>query len=162
MLLWVVNAMSPQEIRDRIMGPSSNFRRRLIKYLESSHQGGLINGTVADRPKPCRGGGDSDWESDEEDVTDARAYQSPTHTFPKAPPAPCVGASCLPSCAQCKRSRRWNKRYEGEVDDLIVRSNLHTHYHSVVDRLAKEAKQDWKGVNRTKRRRLNSKPAVER
>jgi hypothetical protein len=35
-LIWVMNSMSPQEIRDRIMSDDSHFRQKLIAYLEGT------------------------------------------------------------------------------------------------------------------------------
>ena len=39
MLLWIKNALTPQEIRDRIMNPTSDFQRAMVEYLESAHKG---------------------------------------------------------------------------------------------------------------------------
>src|SRR5882724_4346307 len=37
MLLWILNSLSPQEIRDQIMDPNSDFQKRIVEYLESVH-----------------------------------------------------------------------------------------------------------------------------
>ncbi len=37
MLVWIVNSLSPQEIRNRIMDPTSDFQKKMIDYLESAH-----------------------------------------------------------------------------------------------------------------------------
>jgi hypothetical protein len=44
-LLWVLNSLSPQIIRDKIMSDDSQFRKILIDYLESAHQGEFIHGS---------------------------------------------------------------------------------------------------------------------
>jgi len=33
-ILWIKNALSPQEIREKIMNSESDFRQNLIRYLE--------------------------------------------------------------------------------------------------------------------------------
>jgi Helitron helicase-like domain at N-terminus len=46
MLLWILNWLSPQEIRDRIMDPNSDFQQKMVEYLESVHIGGFMTGTM--------------------------------------------------------------------------------------------------------------------
>ncbi|KAF8573098.1 hypothetical protein K439DRAFT_1650061 [Ramaria rubella] len=48
MLLWIQNSLSPLEIRSCVMDPTSDFQRTLVEYLERSHQGEFLNGTVED------------------------------------------------------------------------------------------------------------------
>ncbi len=43
MLVWIVNSLSPQEIRNRIMDPTSDFQKRMIEYLESAHMGEYVD-----------------------------------------------------------------------------------------------------------------------
>jgi len=35
MLLWLKDALSPQEIRERILDPTSEFQHKMVEYLES-------------------------------------------------------------------------------------------------------------------------------
>ena len=44
MLLWIQGSLSPDEMRSRILKPDSDFRRKLIEYLESSHAGDFMTG----------------------------------------------------------------------------------------------------------------------
>ena len=46
MLLWIRNSLTPQEVRDRIMDPASNFQKAMVEYLENCHKGEFINGTM--------------------------------------------------------------------------------------------------------------------
>jgi len=46
MLLWIMNSLSPQEIRDKIMDPNSEFQKEMVEYLESVHVGEFMTGTV--------------------------------------------------------------------------------------------------------------------
>ena len=45
LLLWIKGAFSPQEIRDKIMDSSSDFKKKLVEYLESVHIGEFLTGT---------------------------------------------------------------------------------------------------------------------
>ncbi|RXW14064.1 hypothetical protein EST38_g11791 [Candolleomyces aberdarensis] len=46
MLIWVTSALTPQEVRDRLLGEDSEFKQGLVAYLESCHQGEFINGSL--------------------------------------------------------------------------------------------------------------------
>src|ERR1700719_1302370 len=45
LLLWIRGAFTPQEIRDKIMDPNSDFQKKLVEYLESVHAGEFFEGT---------------------------------------------------------------------------------------------------------------------
>lgn len=44
LLLWIDGALSPQEIRDRLMADDSSFQKDLIEYLEGVHKGEFLTG----------------------------------------------------------------------------------------------------------------------
>ena len=44
-VLWICNALSPQEIRDKLMNEDGEFQESLIKYLEGCHKGEFLTGT---------------------------------------------------------------------------------------------------------------------
>lgn len=46
LLLWIAGALSPQEIRDRLVSKDSVFQQELIQYLESVHQGEFLTGSM--------------------------------------------------------------------------------------------------------------------
>jgi Mg/Co/Ni transporter MgtE len=46
MLLWILNSLSPQEIRDQIMDPNSDFQKKIVEYLESVHVGEFMTGIM--------------------------------------------------------------------------------------------------------------------
>jgi len=46
LLLWIKGALTPQEIRDRIMDPNSEFQQKMVEYLESVHQGEFLMGSI--------------------------------------------------------------------------------------------------------------------
>jgi len=41
-----LNSLSPQEIRDQIMDPNSDFQKKIVEYLESVHVGEFMTGTM--------------------------------------------------------------------------------------------------------------------
>ena len=43
MLLWIKNALSPQDIRDKFMDPESDFQKAMVKYLEAVHKGEFLD-----------------------------------------------------------------------------------------------------------------------
>ncbi|KAF8576525.1 hypothetical protein K439DRAFT_1367048 [Ramaria rubella] len=113
MLLWIQNSLSPLEIRARVMDPTSDFQRTLVEYLERSHQGEFLNGTVEDV-----------WERIDS-AKDMKGYMDPTTTLPGMPPLPCIIGNCK-KCPHCKTDDIWWQKFYGEVDDLVWRSNRHS------------------------------------
>ncbi|KAJ7753767.1 hypothetical protein B0H16DRAFT_1316668, partial [Mycena metata] len=73
-------------------------------------------------------------------------YIPPTHTLPTAPPPICRNHNCPGTCSKCTSFVQWWDHFSRETDDLLLRSNLHSHYHSVEDTNANERKKDWRGL----------------
>ena len=48
MLVWIKGALSPQEVRDKIMDTESDFQKSMVEYLESVHQGEFFDGKLED------------------------------------------------------------------------------------------------------------------
>jgi hypothetical protein len=124
MLLWILNSLSPQEIRDRIMDPNSDFQKRIVEYLESVHLGEFMTGTM-----------DEVKEQVHENMK-AKEYKDPTQTLPDAPPEP-MDCDCN-KCESCKSTANWWQNFKNTVDDLVLRSNVHKCHTSI---LADEKKQ---------------------
>jgi len=74
MLLWIMNSLSPQEIRDRIMDPNSDFQKKMVEYLESVHVGEFMTGTMDEVKEQVHKN------------MKAEEYQDPTQTLPDPPP----------------------------------------------------------------------------
>ena len=116
MLLWIENALSPQEIRDKILDKSSDFQQRLVQYLEAVHQGECTKGTVTEVKERIDKRAQSD-----------SYYQDPTKTLPVPPPSSCQNSNCTGDCFQCMELKNWwSSIYSETLDDLIIRSNRHT------------------------------------
>jgi len=129
LLLYVKHCLSPQEIRDRILDPNSDFQKRMVEYLESVHMGEFLTGTI-DQVKlnvsknACH-----------ED------YKVPTQTLPEAPPPLCqkVHATTY-DCENCQSLDIWWNIFNDTVDDLILHSNVHdcSRYSSSKDKVDKK------------------------
>ncbi|KAJ7201450.1 hypothetical protein C8J57DRAFT_1009511, partial [Mycena rebaudengoi] len=113
MLVWIASALSPQEIRDRISAQDAAFQTSLVDYLESTHVGQFLGGTM----EQVRA-------RDEDIRTYPLGYSDPTQVLPVSPPAPC---SCKRSnCPKCAALSIWRRHYVDTVDDLMLRSNVHS------------------------------------
>ena len=132
LLLWIKNAMSPQEIRNRLMDNDSTFQQELIAYLESVHTGDFITGTMQDIKErvPYMRENDTGIHSimNKKDLTIKKnaLYKDPTLTMPE--PAPLSCGSCIRqevSCDLCITNDQWWEKFNLTVDDIILRSNVH-------------------------------------
>ncbi|KAJ7441884.1 hypothetical protein FB451DRAFT_1058020 [Mycena latifolia] len=148
LLLWIRNALSPQEIRNRIMDPTSSFRVKLIAYLESCHQAEFISGGLED----VRTNITVDLKA-ERKMEGFPSYIPPTHRLPLAPPKICNRSQCPGLCRQCRKFTEWWAGFSQETDDLILRSNLHDHFHSVEDEISLAQKKNWRDKKPSKTRR---------
>ncbi|KAF5318887.1 hypothetical protein D9611_014722 [Ephemerocybe angulata] len=133
MMLWIKGALSPQAIRDRLLDRDGEFQQKLLEYLEGCHQGEFITGTMDEvRARVPRSGtvnqGIHALLRPGSDVQDP-SYKDPTQTLPTAPPM----ASCLHSetyqpdqCNSCETRSNWREKYSAVVDDLLLKSNVHS------------------------------------
>ena len=114
LLLWIKGGLTPDEIRDRITDPTSDFQQQLVKYLENAHQGEFLMGTQTEVLSNV--------------VQDAQSsmYADPTETLPEPPPAPCTTHDCDASCGKCQNLNTWREGFARKVDDVISKSNIHT------------------------------------
>ncbi|KDR64953.1 hypothetical protein GALMADRAFT_45486, partial [Galerina marginata CBS 339.88] len=113
LLLWIKNSLSPQEIRDRIMDSTSDFQKQMVEYLESVHQGELLN------EKPL-----TDMLASFKSKQEQTGYSDPTKTMPKPPPELCKSKNCT-DCSKCKELNEWWVKFEEETNDILARSNRH-------------------------------------
>ncbi len=112
LLLWILGALSPQEIRDRVMDPKSDFQQKMVEYLESVHIGEFMTGTL-DQVETEVG---TNQKNDKD-------YKDPTQTLPEAPPPLCDNSN--DDCAECGCLENWWDKFKHTVDDLLFRSNVH-------------------------------------
>jgi uncharacterized protein DUF6570/helitron helicase-like protein/PIF1-like helicase len=113
MLVWIKGALSPQDVRDKILDPDSDFQRLMVQYLESVHQGEFYDGKMEDVIERIDG-----YQKNPE-------YVPPTKTMPEAPPPLCTERNDCHICDNCKGLTGWWARFKNVVDDLVKRSNRH-------------------------------------
>jgi len=156
MLLWIEGAMSPQKIRERLMSRDSDFEQALKSYLEAAHAGEFMSGSMEDVRKEravrddlgifeakdspteiieastTQTMGDDTSELDAGDKTNQvlPKYEDPTQTMPTPPPVNCncphQGDSDINDCQRCAECHTWWGTFRSTVDDLLLRSNVHT------------------------------------
>src|SRR6266566_8377848 len=101
MLLWLKGGLRPEEIRKRLLDPGSDFRKKMISWLESVHTGDFQTGSFDDVAQRVR------------QKSKDKFYKDPTQTLPEAPPQ------------ENMDDYHWNKQFEENVDDLLLKSNVH-------------------------------------
>lgn len=114
MLLWIKHSLTPQEIRDRIMDPESDFQKHIVRYLESSHVGEFLTGSHEEIQKRVN----NDMISDD--------YVNPTESMPEPPPLKCKTNPKCRKCDRCQSIKEWRKKFRFTIDDILLRSNIHT------------------------------------
>ena len=112
MLIWIRGTLPPEETRRRILDPSSDFRQRLVKYLEGTHAGDFMSADL------------KDVEADMRDATSSDEYMDPTEVLPESPPPPC-SRDCCNACDRCTDVNFWWARFRRVVNMLLFKSNLH-------------------------------------
>ncbi|KAJ7300450.1 hypothetical protein DFH08DRAFT_650074, partial [Mycena albidolilacea] len=129
MLIWIKSALSPLEIRNRLLNPDEQFQKDLVAYLESCHVGEFLTGTMAEVKTKVpyrtttRKGLHDVIDSEEYNPTPV-GYADPTQTLPEAPPPLCDCNEEM--CEACACSDSWWRSLAEVTDDLVLRSNVHT------------------------------------
>jgi hypothetical protein len=116
MLIWIRGTPPPEEMRRKILDPTSEFRMRLVKYLETTHAGDFMSASL------------KEVEDDVRHASTSEDYKDPTETLPEAPPPPCSksrpGYECN-DCDRCTNVKSWWTSFRRVVNTLLFRSNLH-------------------------------------
>jgi hypothetical protein len=134
MLLWILKSLSPQEIRDKIMDPNSDFQKKIVEYLESVHVGEFMTGTMEEVKEQV------------DENMKAKEYRDPTQTLPDAPSEP-TDCDCN-KCESCENTTNWWQNFKNTVDDLILRSNVHKCRTSVPADEKKQKKEQRGCINK--------------
>jgi len=114
MLLWISGALSPQEMRERIMSSDSIWKEKIVQWLESCHTGDFVD--------------ESKEEVLERVAAESKAadYVDPTQSLPVVPPLKCSQHQVpLSDCKPCTRSKGWWEAFKHTVNDLLSKSNIH-------------------------------------
>ncbi|KZT23611.1 hypothetical protein NEOLEDRAFT_1018916, partial [Neolentinus lepideus HHB14362 ss-1] len=110
---WISNSLSPQEIRERMMDKTSEFQTRMVEYLESVHKGEFMDQTK------------DEVQNEVSYIASHPEYQDPTQTLPDPPPYPCEH-TYNDNCHTCTKSKIWWETFKKTVNDLLLKSNIHT------------------------------------
>ncbi|KIJ35909.1 hypothetical protein M422DRAFT_85522, partial [Sphaerobolus stellatus SS14] len=111
MLLWINNALSTQQIRDRLLSTDSDFNKALIAYYESLHQGEFIERTKDDVKEVI-------------DLLEKQdGYEQPTTTLQISLPE-CNCKLCMNN-EICTKMELWWAEYDTTVNDILFRCNIH-------------------------------------
>src|ERR1700688_4168608 len=94
------------------MDPESDFQKQMVEYLESTHMGEFIAGSLEDVKRNV----------DIAELDDN--YKNPTEMLPIPPPTQCNQNECG-TCKSCNAISSWKNQFDSTVDDIIFRSNLH-------------------------------------
>ena len=96
------------------MDKNSTFQKKMVEYLEGVHIGKFLNGPHQQVQQKVS---NNMIQSD---------YISPTETLLLPPPPKCKRQTACGICAECIAITHWHEQYESTVDDLLLRSNIHT------------------------------------
>jgi len=123
MLLWIANSLTPQEIRDRILDPLSDFQKKMVEYLESVCAGEFLTGTMEQVQDSIR---------EKEEANPDRTL--PNLALPEPAPEQCNDEHVATNnCRKCKKSLTWWEKFKSTVDELLFRLNRHKCYSGCTD-----------------------------
>ena len=118
MLLWIKGNLNPEDMRAKILSESSVWRQKVIDWLERCHVGDFVTGSHADISERIN------------KSKEGANYVDPTMTLPVPPPDLCkkhaIDKIVDNGCCSCTALSEWNKNYTNTIDDLLLRSNVHS------------------------------------
>ncbi|KAA1478949.1 hypothetical protein DENSPDRAFT_861946 [Dentipellis sp. KUC8613] len=127
MMVWIKKALTPQEIRDRILDANSTFQKQLVEYLEAAHAGEFIGGTMEEIEGVIRAKNETHADR-----------QDPTTCLPMPPPKKCNvhrdKSSQEMDCTECIAYHTWEKMYTETIDEILYLSNRHKHHPGCIDK----------------------------
>ena len=86
----------------------------MVEYLEGIHMGEFLTGSHQDVQQKVNNSMIQD------------EYNNPTETMPIPPRLKCERGNECGSCSNCHGMDCWRKDFEDTVDDILLRSNVHT------------------------------------
>jgi hypothetical protein len=106
-LLWIIAALTPQEIRERLLAEDGNFQQELISYLEDIMSGGFDGETM----------------STMKDKVDHSPSIDPTKMIPTPPSRSCT---CVGPCMDEECYKQWQVHFQAVTNEVLYRSNRHS------------------------------------
>ncbi|KAF6747095.1 hypothetical protein DFP72DRAFT_784423, partial [Ephemerocybe angulata] len=151
-LVWVDGQLPLHIVRERLMSGDSEFLQELTDYVESAFIGQFMTGSKDE--VSARVPQTSEYEDrgihtilvDKSTIPDG--YLDPTLTLPEAPPPEFCNEPEICSCENCLSLLSWWERFKLTVDDILIRSNVHSCYQKRVKKdssspgSAEKSKQD--------------------
>jgi hypothetical protein len=98
MLLWIIAALTPQEIRERLLAEDGNFQKELISYLEDIMSGEFDGETM----------------STMKDKIDHSPNVDPTKMIPTPPSRTCT---CAGPCMDEECYKRWQVHFQAVTNE---------------------------------------------
>ncbi|KIL60197.1 hypothetical protein M378DRAFT_57973, partial [Amanita muscaria Koide BX008] len=111
MMLWIKGNLTPQEMRNLMLDPNSDFQQKIVAWVESCQVGEFLTGTQEEVLQMVQ------------EKAKSPDYKDPTETLPEAPPLMC-SVQCK-KCKKCRRLETWWEQFEVTVDDIVSKSNIH-------------------------------------
>ncbi|KAF5331416.1 hypothetical protein D9611_011867 [Ephemerocybe angulata] len=129
-LLWIRGQLPLHIVREKIMAEDSEFIRALTEYIESALIGEFMTGSkdevVAQVPRIPEYD-DRGIHTILQDTTGVpEGYVDPTLSMPEAPPDVFCDKVETCDCIKCAEVHSWYERFKMTVDDILLRSNVHT------------------------------------
>ena len=105
-----------KEMRCKILDKYSEWQKKVIDYLESCHTGDFLTGAQDEVSKQVSTN------------SMLEGYCDPTQTNPESPPLSCKTTHEMvdDNCKICLQSSTWWQKFKNVVDDLILKSNMHS------------------------------------
>ena len=107
MLLWLISALTPQEIRERLLSGDGKFQQELIHYLEDVMSGGFDGETMATM----------------KDKVGHLLNKDSTKMVPTPPSSACT---CSGSCENNGCFERCEAHFCATTNEILYRSNHHS------------------------------------
>ncbi|KDR76760.1 hypothetical protein GALMADRAFT_48097, partial [Galerina marginata CBS 339.88] len=116
MLIWIKGCLNPKEMRSKLLDGNSKWVQNVIDYLESCHTGDFQTGSQEEVGKKVSENSKMD------------SYNDPTQTIPESPPPKCGKShdDIDKTCKTCLSSTSWWQKFKDIVDDLLLKSNVHS------------------------------------
>ena len=126
LLLWIKGSLNPQEMRQKIVGDDSVWRKRLLDWLDRCHTGDFVSGSKVDATTCV----------EESKGRLGHDYIDPTQSLPIPPPKKCTKHTISESanfesitsmeCKECVAFSEWQEQYKRTTDDILLWSNVHS------------------------------------
>lgn len=111
-LLWLMGNLTPQEMRNKILDPNSEFQKKIITWIESCQVGEFFTGTQQEVLTNVQ-----------KYLVENSDYKDPTETMPTPPPEICQKAHVsIDDCMACLNTKNGGQNLNKLL--MILSANL--------------------------------------